>query len=160
VCKSKAVESLTASGPGARGALRGPLPEYAIPRSESLTARQQKAPISKSGSESKKALTAWRRSPEKRRIQAKGCRRGLTEPATTVLRGRKERTGSSGNVWRNWGYLAGIRQAQKDRWCQPIGRWRSERNSLAPQDGHRSEHANREFRRSRFLHGVNQLARR
>jgi hypothetical protein len=27
---------------------------------------------------------------------------GLTEAATTVLRSRKERTGSSGNVWRNW----------------------------------------------------------
>jgi hypothetical protein len=110
VCKSKAVETLTASGPGARGALRGTLPEYAIPRSESLTARQQKAPISKSGSESKKPLTAWRRSPEKRRIQAKGCRRGLTEASTTPLRDRTRRTESSGNVCRNWGYLAGRKE--------------------------------------------------
>ena len=81
------------------------------------------------------ALTASGRSPERRRSQAKGAAEDSPEPSTTTLRGRNERTGSSGNVWRNWGYLAGLRQAQKDRWRQPTGRWRSEGNNLAPQVG-------------------------
>ena len=41
------------------------------------------------------ALTASGRSPERRRSQAEVLRSGLTEPTTTVLRGRKQRTGSS-----------------------------------------------------------------
>jgi hypothetical protein len=81
------------------------------------------------------ALTASGRSPERRRSLAEARWRGLTEPTTTVLRGRNERKGSSGNVWRNWGYLAERRQGWADRWRQPTGRWRSERNSLAPQVG-------------------------
>ena len=81
------------------------------------------------------ALTASGRSPERRRSPAEVRRRRLTGPTTTVLRGRNERIGSSGNAWRNWGYLAGLRQARKERWRQPRGRWRSERNSLAPRVG-------------------------
>jgi hypothetical protein len=81
------------------------------------------------------ALTASRRSPERRRSQAEVRRRGLTGPPTTVLGGREERIGTSGNLWWNWGYLAGLRQAQKNRWRQPTGRWRSERDNLAPQVG-------------------------
>ena len=81
------------------------------------------------------ALTASGYSPWRRRRRVEAYRRGLTGPPTTVLRGRKERTGSSGNVWRNWGYLARLRKAQEDRWRQQQGRLGSERNSLAPQVG-------------------------
>jgi hypothetical protein len=63
-------------------------------------------PIPKSAGEIRNALTAWRHSPEKRRIQANGHRRGLTEAFTTTLRDTKGRTESSGNVCSNWGYLA------------------------------------------------------
>ena len=67
------------------------------------------------------ALTASGRSLGRRRSQAEVRRRGLTRPPTTVLRGRNERTGSSGNVWRNWGYLVGLRQVQRNGWRQPNG---------------------------------------
>ena len=101
-------------------------------------------------------LTANWCSPEKRRSWSEECRNGLTGPTTTTLPGRKGRTGSSGNVWQNWGYLARIWQAQEDRWRQQQGSRGSERNSLAPQVRHRSELSNGEFRRSNFLQGVNQ----
>src|SRR5713101_1470005 len=81
------------------------------------------------------ALTTCGHSPEKRRIQAKWYRRGLTEASTTTLRRRKRRTGSAGNVCRNWGYPAALLHAQGDRWRQPKGSPGSERNSLAPQVG-------------------------
>jgi hypothetical protein len=67
--------------------------------------------IPKSGSETPNALTTCRHSPEKRRIQANGHRRRLTEAFTTTLRDRKWRTGSSGNVCSNWGYLATPKKA-------------------------------------------------
>src|ERR1035437_5046257 len=79
------------------------------------------------------ALTASGRSPERRRIQEEGCRSGLTGPTTTTLRGRKERTGSSGNVCKDWGYLARLWQTQEDRCRLQEGRLGSERKSLAPQ---------------------------
>src|ERR1035437_2381331 len=79
------------------------------------------------------ALTTRGRSPESRRNQVEGCRGGLTGPTTTTLRGRKGRTGSAGNVWQNWGYLARLWQTQEGRWRQQQGRLGSERNSLAPQ---------------------------
>jgi hypothetical protein len=77
------------------------------------------------------ALTASGRSLERRRRLAEVRRRGLTRPTTTVLRGGNRRAKASGNVWRNWGYLAGLRQARETRRCQPTGRWRSERYNLA-----------------------------
>jgi hypothetical protein len=48
----------------------------------------------------------------------------------------KERIESFGNVWRNWGYLAELRQAWADRWRQQMGGRGSERNNLAPHTGH------------------------
>jgi hypothetical protein len=81
------------------------------------------------------ALTASGHSPGRRRSRAQVRPRPLTEPTTTVLRSRKERTGSSGNVWRNWGYLAELRQGWANRWRQQMGRLRSEKKNLAPQVG-------------------------
>jgi len=95
------------------------------------TLRKHTRRVRKVETETTAALTTSGRSPGRRRNRAEGCRSGLTEPTTTVLRGRKERTGSSGNVWRNWGYLAELRQARADRWRQHMGRLGSERNSLA-----------------------------
>ena len=43
--------------------------------------------------------------------------------------------GSLGKLWRNWGYLARLRQARAERWRQQRGSRGSERNSLAPQVG-------------------------
>jgi hypothetical protein len=91
--------------------------------------------VRKVETETTAALTASECSPERRRSQAEVRRRGLTRPPTTVLRGRNERTGSSGNVWRNWGYLVGLRQVQRNGWRQPNGGCRSERNNLARQTG-------------------------
>jgi len=61
--------------------------------------------IPKSVSEIRNALTAWRHSLEKRRIQANVCRRVLTGATTPTLRNRKGRTESSGNICSDWGYL-------------------------------------------------------
>ena len=66
---------------------------------------------SKVRTEIRNALTAWRHSLEKRRIQANVCRRGRTGTSTATLRDQKGRTESSGNVCSNWGYLAEEREA-------------------------------------------------
>lgn len=101
------------------------------------------------------ALTASGRSPGRRRSRAEGGLSGLTETITTVLRGRNERTGSSGNVWRNWGYMAGLRQVQKERWRQPTGRGRSERVWLPETDTDLNTRMEN-FYRVTFLRDVNQ----
>lgn len=56
--------------------------------------------------EIRNALTAWRHSLEKRRIQANVCGRELTGAAKPTLRDKKWRTEFSLNVCNNWGYLA------------------------------------------------------
>ena len=66
-------------------------------------------------------------------VRRRGAAAELTGPTATTLQGRKGRTGSSANVWQNWGYLARLWQAQEDRWRQQQGRLGSERNKLAPQ---------------------------
>jgi hypothetical protein len=108
-CEWRAVESLTAFG-GAYGALRGTFQNVRSLLERVARWPSTKTPISKSGSESKKPLTARGDSPEKRRIQAKGARKALIEASTTTLRNRRRRTESSGNVCSNWGYLARSRK--------------------------------------------------
>jgi len=62
--------------------------------------------VRRSLAEIRNALTAWRHSLEKRRIQANVCGRELTGAAKPTLRDKKWRTEFSLNVCNNWGYLA------------------------------------------------------
>jgi hypothetical protein len=78
------------------------------------------------------ALTASGRSPEETEKSGGGALQGLAGPTTTVLQGRNERTGSSGNVWRNWGYLAGHRRRRKTDGVNQQGVGVRRRNILAP----------------------------
>ena len=60
----------------------------------------------------RRRVTASGRSPERRRSSA-------------------EAAAADGNVWQNWGYLARLWQAQKERCRQQQGRLGSERDGLA-----------------------------
>jgi hypothetical protein len=66
--------------------------------------------VRKLSTETTTALTARGHSPEKRRMWANSRHAGRPGRSTTTLRRRKQRTGLSGNVCRNWGYAAILRQ--------------------------------------------------